>query len=237
MGILDKKQRIRLKKRQETSHNHYVSCSRPDLHLRRAKDLKFVVVTIHGQQSEGENLYKLTQRLKEEDIDGGVYLNITYPRVGFFENWRNFSRRVVTKLVASELESICLKHPGCKIIVIAHSNGTRAVVNAIVKSRKKGRFPRFNIDRLILLGSVVKRGFDWSKYHDIAVTNFVSSDDFIVRLAWLYGMGTSGRSGFKKNAPNLEQIYTMHGHSRFLKNYDMIRDAVFGYRIKEEEKE
>jgi hypothetical protein len=224
----------KMQERQEASQGQHISCVRPDEHLRRNTDIKFIVVTIHGQESDGANLLALTRRLKTEDVEGVMYINMRYPRLGTFVNCFKFSRQVVTKLVASELESICLKHPGWKVYVVAHSNGTRAVVNAIVKSRKRKKFPRFSIDRLVLLGSVVKRGFKWSKYHDISVVNFVSSNDFIVLAARLfYGMGCSGKKGFKKESSNLEQIYTMHGHSRFLENYEMIRDAVFGYKIEE----
>jgi hypothetical protein len=58
------------------------------------------------------------------------------------------------------------------------------------------------------------------------VINFVSKNDKVVWFARFYGMGTSGRNGFKKKCSNLKQVCVKWGHSGFMKKYPMIRTYV-----------
>lgn len=190
--------------------------------------IETVIATVHGQATYGEKMALLNQRL-EKDYVGKycIFKNITYPKVNTIENLLGVCRRSSTKIVASEIESLTLQYPNAIIIIIGHSNGTRAIVNAIVKSKTDELFPRVEINKLILLGCVVKRKFDWNLYPEINVVNIVSTNDRIVWFAKWYGMGRAGREGFIKKAPNLKQIFTRHGHSGFMKHYNMIKNVVF----------
>ena len=134
---------------------------------------------------------------------------------------------MTAKYIAARLDTIDSDYPDHEIIVIAHSNGTRATKIAIVRSHSlRNKYPRFRIDKLILLGCVIKRNFDWNYYPFIRVINFVSTNDKIVFFARIFGMGRAGRYGFKIKAPNLKQIEVEWGHSGYLEHYTTIKREV-----------
>lgn len=189
--------------------------------------MKVVLVTIHGQESKGKNLQELSLRLSKEPFTKDwVFINIRYTRLLTIVNTLPWVRSMTAKYVAARLDTIDSDYPDHKIIVVAHSNGTRATTIAIEKSNYVKLYPRFRIDNLILLGCAVRRNFDWRWYPNIDVVNFISSNDWVIFWAKLYGMGVAGRKGFKIKAPNLRQIKVRWGHSGFLKQYEKIRDEV-----------
>ncbi len=190
--------------------------------------MKTVLVTIHGQETNGRNLEKLSHRISTEGFaKDWVFKNIRYNRLSTFMNVFGYTRKMTARYIASELDTIDSDYPSHKIIVVAHSNGSRATKQAIVRSNYIEKpYPRFRIDKLILLGSAIRRKFDWSVYPEIEVINFVSSNDKVIFFARLYGMGTSGRKGFKIRASNLKQIKVKWGHSGYLGQYKKIRDVV-----------
>ena len=194
------------------------------------KNTKTVIVTIHGQESTGENLKELSLQLSRETFSEECecgFVNIRYPRLLTVINSLPWVRTMTAKYVAARLETIKYKYSGHNVVVICHSNGTRATAIAIKKAYyTKKRYPRFNIDHLVLLGSPIERGFDWSKYPFVNVVNFISENDMVILFARLYGMGRAGRYGFKKRSFNLRQIKVRWGHSGFLKQYEKIRDVV-----------
>lgn len=192
---------------------------------------KVVVVTVHGQESKGKNLQELSLRLSKEPFARDwVFINIRYTRLLTVVNTLPWVRSMTAKYIAARLDTIDSDYPDHKIIVIAHSNGTRATTIAIKKSHNpRLKYPKFRIDKLILLGCAVRRNFDWNKYPFIKVVNFISTNDWVIFWAKLYGMGTAGRKGFKIKAPNLKQITGKWGHSGIIKQYWNIRGDIKGY--------
>ncbi len=190
--------------------------------------MKVVLVTIHGQESKGKNLKELSLRLSKEPFARNwVFINIRYPRLLTVVNALPWVRSMTAKYVAARLDTIDSDYPGYLICVVSHSNGTRATTIAIEKSHNpRIKYLKFRINKLILLGCAVRRNFDWNKYPSIKVVNFISTNDWVIFWARLYGMGTAGRSGFKIKAPNLRQIQVKFGHSGFLEQYEKIRDAI-----------
>ncbi len=186
--------------------------------------MKTVVITIHGQESIGENMYALTSKLSEEDFMGDVgFINLRYTRLWTVVNTLPWVRTMTAKYVAARLDAICAKNKGCRIIVIAHSNGTRATRIAMdMRYHLKKKWPLFWIDDLILLGCPIKRNYKWSQHPETNVINFVSSNDLVVWAARFYGMGTAGRTKFKHAADNLRQINVKWGHSGFMEQYPVI---------------
>jgi hypothetical protein len=189
---------------------------------------KTIVVTIHGQASVGLNMFALSKKLDAEDfMDDCEFINIRYTRLPTIVNTLPWARTMTAKYVAARLDAICAKYPGARIIVIAHSNGTRATRIAMdMRYHLKKKWPLFWIDDLILLGCPIKRNYKWSQHPTTSVTNFVSENDLVVWAAKFYGMGTAGRNRFKYPADNLKQIQVRWGHSGFMEQYPIIADVM-----------
>jgi hypothetical protein len=190
--------------------------------------VKTVIVTIHGQESIGKNMADLNQRLAGEDFaDDCVFINLRYTRLWTIVNTLPWARTMVAKYVAARLNGIKHQYPGAVIIVVAHSNGTRATRIAMdMRLKPKKKWPMFKIDHLLLLGCPIKRNYKWSRHPSTNVYNFISTNDKVVWLARFYGMGSAGRNGFKHGAPNLKQYYVKWGHSGFMKHYPIIFNCV-----------
>ena len=121
--------------------------------------------------------------------------------------------------MAARLAANTYKYPNAKTLIIAHSFGTWAIAEAI-----KTLFNEFRIDYLILLGSVIKRGFRWDKY-PIKVFNFIGKKDTVVLYSVLWGTGWSGRYGFKKDIvlaanSNVQEYIKDWGHSDYPKAFE-----------------
>ncbi len=190
--------------------------------------MKTVIVTIHGQESKGKKLKELSNRL-EKDIPGEVaFINLRYTKLLTVVNILPWVRTMTAKYIAARLNTISVhQYPEARIIVIAHSNGTRATRIAMdMRANTKKNWPTFVIDGLILLGCPIKRNYDWSRHPLTKVFNFISSNDKVVWLARFYGMGSAGRFGFKIPRPNLVQIKGRFGHSGFMQRYYTIRSSV-----------
>jgi hypothetical protein len=186
-----------------------------------------VIVTIHGQESRGQNMAKLTAQLAGDLSHNCDFVNMKYKRLLTIVNILPWVRTMTAKYIAARLETIGLKWPNSKVIVIAHSNGTVATGRALMNMRNpKKKWPEFRLDGLILLGCPMKRNFNWNNFPEIEVINFVSKNDMVVFMARAYGMGAAGRYGFKKSAVNLHQLCNKWGHTGFLRGYSLIRNAV-----------
>lgn len=189
--------------------------------------MKTVVVTVHGQESKGKNLKELSDRLSKEPFaEDWEFVNIRYTRLLTVVNTIPWVRSMTAKYIAARLDAIDSDYPDSLIYVVAHSNGTRATKIAIEKSAYIKSYPKFRIDKLFLLGSAISRKFDWGNYPKIEVTNFYSTNDWVIFWAKLYGMGTSGRHGFRKESPNLRQIKVRWGHSGFLEHYELVANEI-----------
>lgn len=189
---------------------------------------KNVIVTVHGQESIGKNLNLLTNCLgNQEWLTDTKFINLRYTRLWTVVNTLPWVRKMTAKYVAARLDAICAKNKGARIIVIAHSNGTRATRIAMdMRYKPKKKWPLFWIDYLILLGCPIKRNYKWSNHPETTVVNFVSTNDKVVWLARFYGMGTAGRNSFKYGTDNLKQIYVKWGHSGFVKHCEIIAGVI-----------
>lgn len=182
---------------------------------------KCVIVTVHGIR-KGDTMQQLRALMSEDELlKDCIIESLDYGYVRALVNYIPFVRRLTAKYVLSFLRRISYQYPYANITVIAHSNGTWGIGSALEKERRK---VFFNIDKLILFGSVLKRKFEWDRFKNIKVYNFYSTNDNVVLLAKpFYGMGWSGRYGFKKDALNLVQQDIKAGHTGFLKEYKNLR--------------
>lgn len=198
------------------------------------RKIKVVIATVHGIESYGKNMLAFSDYCRLEDTIAAAanntglethYANIVYGRVSAWINRFPILRDLVADNVALELKVLKYRFPNALIVLVAHSNGTWATKGAIVRYYRE-----FNLDLLILLGCVMKRGFRWSLYPSITVINYVGKRDWIVFLAKpFYAMGWAGVYGFKHEAKNLRQIETDWGHTGFVNHFSKIRGEIEFY--------
>ncbi len=191
-------------------------------------------ISFHGLKSRGNNLYILVSSLEAEAKNRGIKVVTSqhdYPVLSIREGRRKWARKIIPEFILKCLALEYRKFPRAKLKVLMHSNATFGGKNALNRYyyEKAGLYDKIKIDEILLFGSVIPRDFNWNRFPDIKVTNFVGSKDIVSRFARFYGMGSSGQKGFRVEAPNLTQYYNKWRHSDFVlpKNFDYIKDIVF----------
>ena len=185
-------------------------------------DVRLNVVMIHGVWSNASRFYKMASKFKERydlfSIDARFSV-LSYGKLLLFLGRFPFVRTLVSKYVAARLAANTYKYPNAKTLIIAHSFGTWAIAEAI-----NTLFNEFRVDYIILLGSVIKRGFRWDKY-PVKVFNFIGKKDTVVLSSVLWGTGWSGRYGFKKDIvqaanSNVQEYIKDWKHSDYSKGFE-----------------
>lgn len=190
------------------------------------------IISFHGLYSQGDNLEILVNHLESDMEFKGVNVVTSqhdYPVLGVWQGRKEWARKMVSQFILKVLALEFLKFPKAKIYVLCHSNATFGIMNALIEYNKKPcLYDRIYIDELLLFGCVIPRDFNWNDYSNVNVTNFVGSKDKISGMSKLYGMGSSGKKGFKIDAPNLTQHYTKWKHSDFVlpENYEFISNII-----------
>jgi hypothetical protein len=190
--------------------------------------VKVVVVSIHGIMTKGKNLHRVMGKIQQKFPDYH-YTEVKYGYTNAILNYAPWARNLTRDYVAFRLSCLSYKYRNAKIIVIAHSNGTYALGNALEKWYENGGM---RIGMIILVGSVIKRNFDWYKYRDISVVNIIATRDWVSLISrWTYGMGQSGIKGFKTSFPNVMEYKFKMGHTGYVtKALDTIIDSIKQYR-------
>jgi hypothetical protein len=190
--------------------------------------VKVVVVSIHGIMTKGKNLHRVMEQIEQEFPDYH-YTELKYGYTNAVLNFAPWARNIVRDAVAYRISCLSYKYRNAKIIVIAHSNGTYALGNALKKWYSNGGM---RIGMIILTGSVIKRKFDWSDYPNISVVNIVATRDWVSFISrWTYGMGQSGVKGFKKKFDNVIEYKFKMGHTGYIKKaVGTIIDSIKQYR-------
>ncbi len=197
--------------------------------------MKLNLVSFHGLKSEGDNLEIFVNGLEAEAEMRGIDVVTSqhdYTKLKVMRGWGQHSRDMVREFMLKCLSLEFYKFPSRLLYVLLHSNATFGGERALTKYYidDLGLCEKIHIDKIFLFGSVIPRDFDWNRFPDIKVTNFVGSKDIVSWFAGkFYRMGDSGQKGFSVEAPNLTQYYNKWRHSDFVlpKNFDYIRDIVF----------
>lgn len=200
--------------------------------------MKINIVGFHGLYSQGDPMTDLIKRLVRygREVLGYdiVWAQHDYPKLNVIMGSFPWSRDIVRDFMLKCLAIERSDYPDRETIVLCHSNatwgGSRAVGKYYNYPLEKFRDKRpIKIDKLLLFGCTIKRDYDWGRYPDIDVVNFVGTKDRVVWLSKMFRMGWSGRKGFKPDASNLTQIYNPWRHSdAFLpENFDVIKEQVF----------
>lgn len=193
-------------------------------------NLDINIISFHGLYSQGNNLEILVNHLESDMEFRGINVVTSqhdYPVLGAWQGRKKWAREIVSEFILKVLALEYRKFPEAKQYVLAHSNGTFGMMNAL-KKYDISLYDKIQVHKLFLFGCVIPRSFNWANFPTVDVVNFVGGKDIVSSASRLYGMGNSGQKGFKHDAPNLTQYYTNWKHSDFVlpENYDYIKDRI-----------
>ncbi len=182
---------------------------------------KINIITIHGIRSNGAILeataLEALQALPDDGYSHGMVTPIDYPRVLAIMHHIPFVRKVIEWGIARRLHEIALMYPDFEHVVMAHSNGSRALSRVLETAQSKyvniKSYEDFRIKKILLFGCIIPRNYDWSRFPNIEIVNFIGTKDKAV----LFSRGWSGRLGFKKFSRNINQYRFKGGHSDYSK--------------------
>jgi pimeloyl-ACP methyl ester carboxylesterase len=173
-----------------------------------------IIISVHGIWTTGSWQKELASTISER---GWIYYPLDY---GYFTPIRfaiPFLRRGNIEWFRQQFAQIKSRYPDVTPSVVAHSNGTYIVCEALLK------YPEIRIDKLILCGAVVRRSFEWTTVFDrkqvTAVRNEVGQRDIwsrSVRLLAPFDSGPSGQQGFLVRHERLDEpVFSGYAHSSF----------------------
>jgi|CXWL01.1.fsa_nt_gi hypothetical protein len=127
-----------------------------------------------------------------------------------------------------EYEKIISRDPQCKPSIIAHSFGSWLVAN-LLKSD-----PHIKFDKVILVGSIVDRKFDWGKVISEGRINYLKNErgskDIFPRIAELftYKAGASGSKGFEgiRSLLVVDRIFPEYKHSTYFNELHYVNEWI-----------
>lgn len=192
------------------------------------------LITGYGVRSKGDNIEMLAIhiaiRLSKQYDCPATTSHIEVPYQWAIKQRRRFQREALVEILDARLENVARRYPDDTLILLIHSNATRAFKGALIK----GNYGFYRLRQVFLFGSIIKRGFDWSEYPDLRVINFVGSKDKIILFGALYRNGCSGRYGFYEPANNLTEYYMPDwGHTSYAsdpKAVDMVVSAIATFK-------
>lgn len=180
-----------------------------------------VVITVHGANTIGD------WQMEAHPVFSGIHDFFYHP----YHYGRFWPQRVASahdRLTALERFYRHYMHVrrqrGVVPSMIAHSFGTYLVSQAFE------RYPLFELDRLVLCGSIVQRDYNWSDRpvrqvrHDIALRDWVAKGFRVFRRV-IPGTGSSGIDGFSVcNHRLFEFRFPDYGHSTVINRREHCRD-------------
>lgn len=181
-----------------------------------------LIAMIHGIRTQGEWHDRLKTFLENDNS-----ITVVPIKFGFFDSisfWLplfTFFRYLKVRHVTKEMRILKRDYPNHDLVVIAHSFGT-FLISKFLKENSD-----YNIDRILLCGSIVPENFDWN-----ALPNFPKKgnavNDIGFKDIWpvlaktsTFGYGASGRFGF--NTHTIEDRYHNFSHSDFFSD-DMFQN-------------
>ena len=173
-----------------------------------------IIISVHGIRTTGAWQKQIASVVSE---NGWIYYPMDY---GYFTAI-HFAIPAVRKAKITwfchQFDQIKERYPDVTPSIIAHSNGSYIVANAL------NTYPHIRVDKVILCGSIVRLNFDWKNIFErkqaTLVRNEVGVKDIwagnVHRLAW-GDTGPSGQRGFTTEHSRLRQPrFPEFGHATF----------------------
>lgn len=183
------------------------------------------VISLHGIKTRGHWQKALAPVLAESGfiphpLDYGWFsaLGLLIP---LFMKWK-------LEWLRGEYEKIILRDPQSTPSIIAHSFGAWLVANLIKKD------PHIKFDKVILVGSIVDRKFDWGKVISEGRINYLKNErglkDIFPRIAeWFaYKAGASGNKGFEgiRSLLIVDRVFPEYRHSTYFNELHYVNEWI-----------
>lgn len=167
------------------------------------------VMIVHGIRDNGFWTKRVAREVKTLARSQGKSVRAPTPSYGYFSMWdfiKPGGREQAAYWFMERYADVKSHFPTAKISFIGHSNGT------YIAARSLELCPAIEFDNVVFAGSVVKRGFRWSRFPGRVrrILNFVGSKDGVVaflpavfellHLRWL-DVGGAGAFGFLEAEP------------------------------------
>jgi CheY-like chemotaxis protein len=178
-----------------------------------------IVFSVHGINTYGEWQDNFDQYIKTNQCE---YTHLLYdyqyfPVTSFLYPPR---RHIEVERLTREFQLIARTYPNAKVQLVGHSFGTYLIAEALRKIPNE-LAPTF--DKIVLNGSVLKSGYNWSdivtKHGITKIVNNCALNDkaLLASQALAVGLGMAGREGFKGSlAGIMSNRFYKGGHSACL---------------------
>jgi pimeloyl-ACP methyl ester carboxylesterase len=162
-----------------------------------------IIISVHGIRTTGAWQKQIASVVSE---NGWIYYPMDYGYFTILHFANPLTRKARIKWFCHEFDQIKERFPGITPSVIAHSNGTYIVANALKT------YEHIRVDKVILCGSIARRDFDWEpifrRRQATMVRNEIGTKDiwskWVRWLAWS-DTGPSGQKGFSRKHDRLVQ--------------------------------
>jgi pimeloyl-ACP methyl ester carboxylesterase len=159
-----------------------------------------VVILIHGIRTAARWQSRVAALLEAET--GARVIPLKY---GYFDTLRflcpfRLCRSGPIERLRRQIDGIRDQYPGKRLVIFAHSFGTYALSRILMEN------PHFRFDRVILCGSIIPEGYDWSRVDSQitasekrqAIINDCGTRDVwpVLARSVTWGYGASGTYGF-----------------------------------------
>jgi len=173
---------------------------------------KKAIISLHGIRTRGEWQKNLSSIVSAESW---TYFPLDYGHFSGLQFAIPFIRRAKIEWFREQFNNITPQLNGVTPSVVAHSNGTYIVAEALLKYRG------LKVDKIILCGSIVRQDFPWKTIFErnqaTLVRNEIGGKDFwsgIVRRVAGKDTGPSGKHGFVESHNRLvEDTFPEYEHS------------------------
>jgi hypothetical protein len=176
-------------------------------------------MTVHGIRTYGSWQERLEQIVSVERREHKIeFVNYKFGYFSMLSFIIPFARWLVVRKFRRELVRLCTSTPRTRIDLVGHSFGTHVIAWAIAGLTISDKF---QINTVILAGSVLKSDFAWHRYLGSRihrVVNDCGSGDSVLLLSQylVFNTGMAGRRGFIGATGNtLRNRFSEFGHSGY----------------------
>jgi len=192
-----------------------------------------IVFLLHGLRSSRDEWVHEIAPILRQRLPGAEIVEASYGWISMLGFALPSVRRRELKWLQDHYTEYLARHPGAEIDVVAHSNGSYLVGEAL------RRVPSMRFGRVVLLGSVLPSDYAWGQRRAWgqaqAVRTDRAGDDLVVAVlcSALHGVGmtdvgTSGWTGFDETGGvETEMAWFQGGHSAALASNNLTNLADF----------
>jgi hypothetical protein len=204
------------------------------LSINQKKTYKLLFI-VHGFNTRGPWKNDLVELIDADEISGNckfIKIPWDYNQFGYIKFVTPFCRKIVynkfqalysnkASLYVNDIDSI---------VIVAHSFGTRITSYGMTRNKN------IKFNRMILLGNILRRNFDWpTLYNNKQIEKVlveVNKKDWVLIIAkaysllpWVNWIGNAGRKGFDKAYSFIEEKRGNDTHSSMLKDLNSMENS------------